>query len=328
MRLGLQIDLRNPIDERRPWADHYAHWLDRIAEADQLGCDAVWLPEHHLFEDGYLTQPLTFAAAIAMRTRRLRIGTAVLLAPLRPAILIAEEAALVDILSRGRLELGIGAGYRIPEYEAYGVDPGQRFQAVRRCLRELPRLLEEVSPPPVQRPMPLWLGTNTPRGARAAGRQGAGLLNAKQALLGPYLEGLEEGGRDRSQARMAAWAFSIVADDPEAVYDQIAPHYMYVVNSYRRYMVEGTGKPKPPLLPASAARTFQSSMLPALEVLTPDQTVARIESLTAGLPVSDMWFYADFGSMPAAIVDRHIELLFTAVRPALARVQPGSAAPR
>lgn len=318
MRLGLQIDMRNPPEAKRSWAEHYARWLDRIAEAERLGCDAVWLPEHHLFDDGYLTQPLAFAAALAMRTQHMRIGTAVLLAPLRPPILIAEEAALVDLLSNGRLELGIGAGYRIPEYDAYGADHPGRFRAVRRYLRELPRLLEEVViPPPVQRPLPLWLGTNTEIGARAAGRNGAGLLNASPRLLDAYLAGLEEGGRDRSEARMAAWTFAMVADDPDAVYDRIAPHYMYIVNSYRRYMVEGTGKPEPPPLPASEARTFKSSMLPALEVWTPEQAVARIHQLSDGLPVTDMWFYADFGAVPEEIVERHLELLFTRVKPAL-----------
>ena len=122
MRLGLYLDMRNPPRWRRPWADHYARWLELVEEADRLGVDSVWLSEHHFFEDGYLSQPLAFAAAIAARTRRARIGTAVMLPALKHAAQLAEEAALVDVLSNGRLDLGVGAGYRVPEFEAFGAD--------------------------------------------------------------------------------------------------------------------------------------------------------------------------------------------------------------
>src|SRR2546422_471508 len=101
MRVGIYFDLRNPPAWRRPWADLYAASLALVEDAEGRGIDAVWLTEHHFFEDGYLPQPLTFAAAVAARTRKVRIGTAVLLAPLRSALQIAEEAAVVDTLSAG-----------------------------------------------------------------------------------------------------------------------------------------------------------------------------------------------------------------------------------
>ena len=65
MQVGLFLDMRNPPQWERPWAAFYGDALDRIVEAEQLGIDSVWLTEHHFFEDGYLPQPLTFAAAIA-----------------------------------------------------------------------------------------------------------------------------------------------------------------------------------------------------------------------------------------------------------------------
>src|SRR5580658_9561087 len=119
MDLGIYLDLRNPPGWRRPWASHYARSLEVVEEAERLGAATVWLSEHHFFEDGYLPQPLTFAAAIAARTSRIRIGTAVLLAPLRLPLQLAEEAAVVDVLSGGRLDLGVGVGYRVPEYEGF-----------------------------------------------------------------------------------------------------------------------------------------------------------------------------------------------------------------
>ena len=120
MRIGTYFDMRNPPGWRRPWGTFYGETLELIEQAEAWGIDAVWVSEHHFFEDGYLPQPLTFASAIAARTKRVRLGTAVLLPALRPSLQIAEEATVVDIISNGRLDLGLGAGYRIPEYEAFG----------------------------------------------------------------------------------------------------------------------------------------------------------------------------------------------------------------
>ena len=69
LQVGLFVDGRNPPEWRRPWAEHYERLVDIAAEADGLGADCIWLTEHHGFEDGYLTQPLVLAAAIATRTR-------------------------------------------------------------------------------------------------------------------------------------------------------------------------------------------------------------------------------------------------------------------
>src|SRR6185369_1625228 len=108
MRLGLYYDLRDP-GGARSWARVYAAALDRIGWADRAGIGAIWVTEHHGFADGYLPAPLTFCAAIAARTSRARIGTAVVVGPLIPPPALAEQAAVVDILSDGRLELGLGA---------------------------------------------------------------------------------------------------------------------------------------------------------------------------------------------------------------------------
>jgi alkanesulfonate monooxygenase SsuD/methylene tetrahydromethanopterin reductase-like flavin-dependent oxidoreductase (luciferase family) len=157
MRLGLYYDLRNP-GPVRPWARVYAAALDRIAGADDAGIGAIWVTEHHGFADGYLPAPLTFYAAIAARTRRARIGTAVAISPLMPATALAEQAAVVDILSDGRLELGLGAGWRAAEFPAFGADYARRYQALEETVRALPGLWESgrVTPGPVQRPLPVW----------------------------------------------------------------------------------------------------------------------------------------------------------------------------
>src|SRR6516164_6155821 len=104
MNVGIYFDVRNPsewaVDKNRL----YGFTLEMCEEAERLGCHSVWLSEHHRFDDGYLPQPLTMAAAIAARTHRVRIGTAIIVAPFYHPVHLAEQAAIVDILSGGRFD--------------------------------------------------------------------------------------------------------------------------------------------------------------------------------------------------------------------------------
>jgi alkanesulfonate monooxygenase SsuD/methylene tetrahydromethanopterin reductase-like flavin-dependent oxidoreductase (luciferase family) len=338
VRVGIYADMRNPPRWRRPWAAHYGATMDRIAEAERLGADSVWVTEHHFFEDGYLPQPLTMAAAIAGRTSRIRVGTAVLLAPLRSPLQIAEEAAIVDLVSVGRLELGLGAGYRLPEFAAFGVDPARRFALLRASVREVRRLWEEggCTPPPVQDPVPMWLGVMTPRGARAAGRLGTGLLWLDEALLGPYREGLAEGGHDPSSARMSGLAMVILADDPEEAWARIRPHLAYQRDTYARYGREGTAGGDPSSLPPTLVRDAEGrrrdregpgahARPPRLHVLAPEEAIPFLGAWLARMPVDHVFVWDSIAGMPDDLADRHVELVATRLRPALAGEGPQSA---
>ena len=321
MEVGLYLDARNPPQWARPWPEHYARTLELVEEAERLGAASVWLSEHHFFEDGYLPQPLTFAAAIAARTRSIRIGTAVLLAALRTPAHLAEEAAMVDILSNGRLDLGVGLGYRIPEYEGFGRSFDRRFAQTAEVLREVLRLWDEggVTPLPVQRPMSVWGGFFGPRGARFAGEIGAGLLAIDPALMAPYREGLAAGGHDPASARCAAVVNLVVSDDPEAAWPRIRPHLEYQWDSYNRYAVEGTGAPEP--RPIDADRWIapgRDGAPPRFGVFTPDDAVAHIRALTDGLPVTQVYLWASIAGMPDDLVERHVTLACTELRARLA----------
>jgi len=320
MRVGVYLDLRNPAQWRRPWADHYARSLAWIEEAERLGADSVWLSEHHFFEDGYLPQPLTFAGAVAARTRRMRIGTAILLAPLRPALQIAEEAAVVDCVSGGRLDLGLGAGYVAREFAAYGADLGRRYSRTDQRIREIRALLAggELSPPPIQAPLPLWLGYQGPQGAARAGVLGVGLLTLNRASLGPYRKGLAEGGHPPETARMAGLVSAVVNDDPERARERLLPHIAHQVNTYRE---AGAGRSVRPVTPemlregSTLPRTFQ-----ATEVMTADALVARVAEEVKGLPAHEVYFWLSIAGMPDDLVQRHLELLCGEVRPRLERL--------
>ena len=124
MKFGLWYDFRNP--QRQRWPDLYGELLDQIEWADSAGFESVWLSEHHVTDDGYMPSVFVMLAAIAGRTRKLRLGTAVCLAPLHHPIRLAEDVAVVDVLSGGRVELGLAPGYRPFEFDVLGVPRRER----------------------------------------------------------------------------------------------------------------------------------------------------------------------------------------------------------
>jgi alkanesulfonate monooxygenase SsuD/methylene tetrahydromethanopterin reductase-like flavin-dependent oxidoreductase (luciferase family) len=321
LKVGLFFDLRNPPGWRRPWAEHYRRTLDRIVEVDRLGGDAVWLTEHHGWEDGYLSQPLAFAAAIAARTERIRIGAGITLAPLRHPAHIAEEAALVDVISDGRLELGLGAGWSRPEFDLFGVDFQSRFSLTDAAVTAIRQLVADrlVTPPPVQDPLPLWLGYQSPKGAYRAGAMSVGLLSLDPALREPYHQGLREGGHDAAAARMGGLVNIVLADDPEAARERILPYYAYQFNSYRRARRSSSGEDPGPDLEITELRTIEAGSGrwpsgPGLSVYTPEDAAAAIGERVDGLPVEHVYMWASIAGMPDDLVDRHVELVCTRLR--------------
>jgi alkanesulfonate monooxygenase SsuD/methylene tetrahydromethanopterin reductase-like flavin-dependent oxidoreductase (luciferase family) len=177
---GILHDFRRPGGGDYP--EYYAECLAEVALADRLGLSTVWLSEHHLTPDGMTPAPLVLAAAIAARTSMIQIGTSVLVLPLHHPLRLAEEAATVDLLSGGRLVLGVGQGYAEREFAAFGVSRRDRGQllddgvaALRSALStgrvgELP-----VTPSPL-REVPLYVGGVTEAGLRRAARLGDGVI--------------------------------------------------------------------------------------------------------------------------------------------------------
>ncbi len=327
MQVGIYFDVRNPVRWRRPWAEHYARTLDLVAEAERLGLASAWFGEHHFFEDGYLPQPLVLAAAAAARTTTIRLGTSILLAPLRPAVDIAEQGAVVDAISNGRLELGLGAGYRVPEFAAFGVDVEARFRLLRERAAEIRALWDSggVTPPPVQARPPIWIGGRGPVITRAAGRLGEGLMTLDTGAYATYLAGVEEAGHPAGTARVSGPVNLILADDPDAAWARIRPHFAYQWSTYQRYGAEGrsgdggaaslrgaSGDP-------DALRSAGPDMNPPnFDVVTVADALARMRTWLAALPVVHGYFWTSIAGMPDDLVQRHVELLATELAPAVA----------
>jgi probable F420-dependent oxidoreductase len=188
---GLITCQRYPGDPRSD-RELYAQALALAREAEELGFDSVWTSEHHFVDDGYLPSVLPLSAAIAATTERITIGTGLLLAPLHEPLRAAEDAAVVDLISGGRLILGMGLGWREEEFEALGVPLRERASRLEDSVTvyrqawsgELvtggPRLAYPDVPvrPLPARPQgpPIWIGAMSEPAIRRAARIGDGFM--------------------------------------------------------------------------------------------------------------------------------------------------------
>jgi alkanesulfonate monooxygenase SsuD/methylene tetrahydromethanopterin reductase-like flavin-dependent oxidoreductase (luciferase family) len=325
MNVGIYFDMRNPPEWAVDSSRLYGFTLEMCEEAEHLGCHSIWLSEHHRFDDGYLPQPLTMAAAVAARTRSPRIGTAIVVAPLHHPAELAEQAAIVDLLSAGRLELGLGAGYRVPEFELYDAELARRYQETDGRAREIRRLWDErvVTPVPHQERLPIWMGYQGPKGARRAGLLGENLLSIDPRLESPYRQGLAEGGFDEAQARMAGGVQGWATEDPEADWPVVARHLAHQVDSYRRHMVEGTDQPRPrPIDPDRLRQHDFGGVLSYFVYGTPEEVSARLRGYVGDAPIETVFFWASLSGMAEDLVARHVNTICTGLAPLLAEDNP------
>src|ERR1700687_387219 len=120
MRFGLTTDFRNPPGSGKSTAKVYAEIIELFVGAETLGFDAAYVFEHHFTDDDYISSPMVAATAIAARTKRMRIGPDTATLPLYDPVRVAEDGAVLDLISNGRLDFGVGLGYRPEEYAGYG----------------------------------------------------------------------------------------------------------------------------------------------------------------------------------------------------------------
>ncbi len=254
--LGLMFSFRNPAAWRRPFKAVYRDELDLITDAEELGFDTIWLTEHHFADDGYSPSIIPLAAAIAARTERVRIGFNLLLLPLHNAIRVAEDIATLDVLSGGRIDVGLGQGYARHEFDGYGVDRSERLRRFVEGLDVLHGLWTEdpfsyrgehyvidgarLQPKPVQLPTPpLWIGATSLPGVRRAGRRGANLLGLTNPRLQlAYEEARVEAGYELADAKALQLHWVHVAATEVAAWDQAGPHFHHLLGVYARWLAE------------------------------------------------------------------------------------------
>ena len=299
LSFGYLYDFRNPPQWQRPWEDLYAEVLDFAAWTEGLGFDGAWVPEHHLAEDGYLPSPMIVLAALAAKTSRMRLGSAIALAPLYHPLRFAEDAAVLDILSGGRLEMALAIGYRRREADAYGIDFGKRGARFDEFLDVVRRLWAgetvthegkhftlkdaRIMPPSPRGQVTLHIGGFADKALARVAKYADGYFGNEE-VCGTYIDKLREQGKDPASARILIQSlFVTVAEDPVAAMDELGPHFHHVNNSYGAWMAEDNaiGLDTTGLAPMSLDQ-FKASGI--LQILTPGQAVDRFRKMKARMP--------------------------------------------
>jgi alkanesulfonate monooxygenase SsuD/methylene tetrahydromethanopterin reductase-like flavin-dependent oxidoreductase (luciferase family) len=322
LTFGYLFDFRNPPQWQRPWPDLYAETLEFIRWSESVGFEGAWVPEHHGAQDGYVPSPLLVLAAIAARTSTIKLGSAIALAPLYHPVRFAEEAAVLDILSDGRLQLALAIGYRRREADAYGVDFSTRGKRTDEFLEVVRRLWAgesfsfegkhfslknaAIAPTPPRGHIPLYIGGFTDKAIERAAKYGDGYFGNEE-ICDLYAEKLRACGKDPATARIRIQGlFVLVARDPERAMHELAPYYHHVNNTYGQWLAEdraATGFADAALAPMTL-EAFKSSGI--LRILTPEQAIDTFRGMLAkapvehfmmmkppGLPVAKMIEYAD-----------------------------------
>jgi alkanesulfonate monooxygenase SsuD/methylene tetrahydromethanopterin reductase-like flavin-dependent oxidoreductase (luciferase family) len=244
---GLWYDFRNPPQWQRPFSYLYEATLQQIEIAEQLGFGSVWLSEHHFSHEGHMSSPLVYAAAVGQRTRSMTIGTNLIVSPLHDPVRLAEDSATLSLLTDGRFRLGIGQGYSVAEFSAFGKNIKHRPSLLEECVAVLRRAwsgsseaiqgkrysLPGVAITPVPEKIPeLLIGSMTAASAERAARLGDGVLTMSNAHQPAYLEALDLIGKPREQGRIFAGQWAVIAEDPERVWADVGKYALHQMNDY------------------------------------------------------------------------------------------------
>ena len=309
------------------WSRAYDETL-RIADAaEQLGFDSVWTTEHHFVDDGYMPSLLVTSAAIAARTTSIEIGTGVVLAPLHHPLRLAEDAATVDLISGGRLTLGLGLGWSEAEFAAFGADMRRRGRAMEEILTILPQawsgdvfehtgteyqLPELAVRPAPSRPIPILIGGGAEPAIRRAARLADGIFS--NAPAAKFLEQvtwarqeLERRQRDPDDFRWTHYSIIYPCDDPEAGWEELRDHLWHLTWKYRDMVPSAIRPGPPPAAPPLATDQAGKLRERAVIIGPPDQIVEELLEVRAQSGV-DTEFVARsyFATME---YDRQVELM-------------------
>ena len=325
-RLGFFTRL---LDQADP-AERYRLAIAQIVHAERFGFHSAWIAQHHFHEDeGGLPAPFVFLAQVAAQTTRIRLGTGIVTLPLELPIRVAEDAAVLDLMCGGRLEVGVGGGGNLSSYAAFGQNSAERtrvlvgnLQVLRDAWagRPLPGgedRLYPTNPGLVER---VWQATFSVEGARRAGAAGDGLMLSRtqprppdapdrplveiqNPMIDAYMEALPQGREPRILASRTVF---VADDNAEAM----------------RLAEVGLGRHRARLARLGRATGDGSgldAMITAMDVHlgTPDKVIASLQTDSALARSTDVAVQVHSIDPPHPFILRSIELVAEVLAPAL-----------
>jgi putative FMN-dependent luciferase-like monooxygenase len=323
-RLGFFTRL---LDEASP-AERYRLAAEQIKHAEKVGLDSAWIAQHHFHEsEGGLPAPFAFLGFVAAQTSRIRLGTGIVTLPLENPVRVAEDASVLDLLSNGRLELGVGTGGNPSAFAAFGLDSAQRADIFARNLDIVRNALaggplaggDTLYPPRPQLCGRIWQATFSVSGGARAGKAGDGLLLSRtqprsreapraslaeiqHPIIDAYLEALPAGREPRIMASRSVFA----ADDRQ---EALRLAGIGLRRARDHFVAGGHASPGEAL----------TDMITAFDVHvgTPDDVIASLRADSTLERVTDLVFQAHSIDPPHPFILRSIELIAEKVAPAL-----------
>ena len=309
-------------------AERYRLATEQIMHAERCGFDSAWIAQHHFHEgEGGLPAPFVFLSQAAVQTSRIRLGTGIVTLPLELPVRVAEDAAVTDLISGGRLEVGVGPGGNLTAFTAFGLDANDRHKLMTGNLElmrtawgggELPGgdRLYPSSPTLVDR---IWQATFSVEGARRAGLAGDGLMlsrtqprstdapkaalsDIQNPMIDAYLEALPRG----REPRILASRTIFVADDAKE-----AMRLAEIGAARMRHRLAATGN--------LSSGSLVGDLIAAFDVHlgTPDQVIASLQADDTLRRATDLTMQVHSIDPPHPYILRSIELMAEAVAPAL-----------
>ncbi len=321
LRLQIRFDLRAP-SFGPPIERLYAAALEQAAWADAHGFEAVMVSEHHGASDSYLPSPLVVAAALAARTKRIRLRTGALVLPLHDPVRVAEDVAVLDLLSGGRAEIMIAAGYVPSEFAMFGRDLRERARLLEEGIAVLEKAWTgepfdyqgrrvQVTPRPLQTPRPpILLGGSTVSSAKRAARLADGYIPTIPNLFKIYEEECARLGKKPAPREGGGPLFLHLAKDPEEGWANVGRHVLHDVNAYATW-AEQAGVASPFARSADLDAVKRTG---AYQVMTPEACLAMCRALRDG---SVLMFHPLLGGIDPDVANESLELFAREVWPRL-----------
>jgi probable F420-dependent oxidoreductase len=314
---------------------YYRDALEEVMRAEDLGFDSVWMEEHHSVTNHYWPSPLPVLAGFATRTSRVRLGTDILVAPFYHPVRLAEDTAMIDVMSGGRFVLGIAIGYKPDEFALYGAElekRGARFEEQLAIMNGLwtresvsfagtyYRVEGRLEPKPVTRPHPpVWIGGWGDITLRRAATLADNWVPGPTADLARLLAGKQRFIANRRAAgrtdAVTEWPLTrdvIIADTDREARELAEKHIMI---SYRK---EYAGGWRHPFIDASIATDLDALMKDRFLIGGPDQVIRALKPFVTEYGMTHLICRVFFPGMPHRHIMRELELIAKEVRPAFA----------
>jgi alkanesulfonate monooxygenase SsuD/methylene tetrahydromethanopterin reductase-like flavin-dependent oxidoreductase (luciferase family) len=291
IQINCAFDMRAP-DWGTPTSELYPAAVQMAAFADKIGVDRIGLMEHHGSEDGYLPRPFTLAGGMVAVTKQIRFSLGAVILPLHDPVAVAEEIAILDLMSGGRLRVILGAGYVPSEFAMFQKSLKDRAklmdQGIEIILRALRGERFEIEGRPIFiRPVPvrapediLMVGGGVPASARRAARFGVGFGPMTAEVVDIYLEECRKLGQEPKEywRPKAGMPLAIhLCEDPAQGWAAIERHAVHVVKEYAKWAEQEGGASNSPFKGLTDPAALRQAGLFA--VWTPEQLLARVPEM-------------------------------------------------